>query len=399
MQQFGRLYNSARVRNSLWSQPGVRPVVMCIVLHFSDAATANFPVAGIPAAARAVHQIALAAEEGRHIGRCIVAVPGGWVPNEWCQEEMARLAPQFDVLFEDFDGIRAAAGTLYLKGEDLLPARTIASLLQRPTELPPAALRVTPSLAGVLDDLRRKGDAIITATAKASDGIVSRHFNRPISRLISRMLLRVRGVKPVHATIAAAITGVAMAASLFVGGEGGLVFGAVLYQLASIIDGVDGEIARATYRSSRTGAMLDSLTDATTNLAFFAGVSFNLWRGGQHLEAAAGATGLVLLSAGLIVIGRQAKRSGGSFTFNAIKDHFATTPSAFKQWLTWLTMRDFYAAAAALLVICGYGAEMIVLFAAAVAVWLAVSITVLTRAATSSKAVCLNDGASDGVTS
>src|SRR5690606_34485234 len=200
VQQFGRLYNSARVRNSLWSQPGVRPVVMCIVLHFSDAATANFPVAGIPAAARAVHQIALAAEEGRHIGRCIVAVPGGWVPNAWCREEMARLAPQFDVLFEDFDGIRAAAGTLYLKGEDLLPARTITSLLQGPSELPRAALRVTPSLVEVLGDLRRKGDAIITATAKASDGIVSRHFNRPISRLISRMLLRVRGVKPVHAT-------------------------------------------------------------------------------------------------------------------------------------------------------------------------------------------------------
>src|SRR5690606_22886463 len=384
--------------NSLWPQRGVRPVVKCIVLHFSYAASANFPVAGIPAAARAVHQIALAAEEGRLIGRCVVAVPGGWVPNEWCREEMARLAPQFDVLFEDFNGIRAAAGTLYLKGEDLLPARTIASLLQGPSELPRAAQRVTPSLAEVLEDLRRKGDAIIMATAKASDGIVSRHFNRPISRLISRMLLRVRGVKPVHATIAAAIIGVAMAASLFAGGEGGLVFGAVLYQLASIIDGVDGEIARATYRSSRTGAMLDSLTDATTNLAFFAVVSFNLWQGGQPLEAAAGATGLVLLSVGLVVIGRQAKRSAGPFTFNAIKDHFATKPSAFKQWLTWLTMRDFYAAAAALLVICGYVSQMIVLFSAAVAVWLAVSITVLARAAASSKAVCLNGGASDGTT-
>src|SRR5690606_41085153 len=65
-----------------------------------------------------------------YIGRCIVAVPGGWVPNGWCRDEMARLAPKFDVLFEDFDGIRAAAGTLYLKGEDLLPARTITGLLQ-----------------------------------------------------------------------------------------------------------------------------------------------------------------------------------------------------------------------------------------------------------------------------
>src|SRR5690606_10792396 len=140
VQQFGRLYNSARVRNSLWSQPGVRPVVKCIVLHFSYAASANFPVAGIPAAARAVHQIALAAENGQHIGRCVVAVPGGWVPSEWCREEMARLAPQLDVRSGGLDGICSAAETLHLKGEDLLPARTIASLLQGPSELPRAAL-------------------------------------------------------------------------------------------------------------------------------------------------------------------------------------------------------------------------------------------------------------------
>ena len=130
--------------------------------------------------------------------------------------------------------------------------------------------------------------------------------------------------------------------------------------------------------------MLDSMTDAATNLSVFAGVSFNLWLRGQHVPAAAGATGLVLLSVGLLLIGRQARRTQRPFTFDAVKEHFGATPSRLKQWLTWLTMRDFYAAAAAIAVIGGFASQMLVLFAAAVAAWLVVSIAVLARAAGSS---------------
>lgn len=366
----------------------------CIVLHFSHENAANYPVAGIPAAARAVHQVALAADEGQQVGRCVVAVPGGWAPSQWCRAELTRLAPHLDVQLADWDGIRTAAGMLHISGEELIPARTIAGLQLQPSPPPTVTTDAAPSLEGMLRNLRLKGDAIIAATVKPGDGIVSRHFNRPISRLISRTLLRFPGVRPFHATMAAAILGIAMAGCLFAGGKQGLVIGAVLFQLASIVDGVDGEMARATYRSSHRGAMLDSMTDAATNLSFFAGVSFNLWSRGQHLPAAAGATGLVLLSVGLLLIGRQARRTQGPFTFDAVKEHLAANPSRLKQWLTWLTMRDFYAAAAAIAVIGGFASQMLVLFAAAVAVWLAVSMTVLARPAGSSNAARLLSGTS-----
>jgi len=48
--------------------------------------------------------------------------------------------------------------------------------------------------------------------------------------------------------------------------------GALLFQAASMFDGVDGEIARATYRTSRSGAALDSAIDAATNFAAMLGI-------------------------------------------------------------------------------------------------------------------------------
>lgn len=350
-----------------------------IALHFSHEATANYLVAGVPAAARAVHQVALAAKEGANIDRCVVAIAGGWEPSPFCRTEIARLAPFLRVEFGDGDAAGGTADRLDVCGEDLLPAHMIMDLLFGTTGAPAD----TPVRDIMFEDALRllgsKGDAIVAATAKPGDGIVSRHINRPVSRLISRTLLRLPGVKPIHATIVAAILGFAMALCLFFGGEGGLVIGAVLFQLASIVDGVDGEIARATYRSSLRGAMLDSVTDAATNLSFFAGLSFNLWQAGQDLAAAAGAAGLVILAAGLFLIGRRARISKQIFTFDAVKGHFGAKPSRFKQWLIWLTMRDFYAFAAAICVIAGFASQMLMLFAVVTAGWFIISMTVLGR--------------------
>lgn len=355
-----------------------------IAVHFSHEAIANCLVAGIPAAARAVHQVALAAKQDEDIEGCVVAVAGGWVPSQWCRAELARLAPSLTVEVVGDEAAEAATSIIHIRGEELLPARAILNMLSGAAHFS-VATRTDSAIHGTLPkdalrDLRRKGDTIVAATAKPNDGIVSRHINRPVSQAISRILLRVPGVKPVYATIAAATLGLAMALCLFAGGTDGLVIGAILFQLASIVDGVDGEIARATYRSSPEGAMLDSMTDAATNLSFFAGLVVNLWLRGQDVPAAAGAAGLVLLAVGLFLIGRRARVSGRPFTFDAVKDHFGAKPSKLKQWLTWLTMRDFYAAAAAICVAAGLASHLLITFAIVTAGWFVVSMRVLARA-------------------
>jgi CDP-L-myo-inositol myo-inositolphosphotransferase len=52
-----------------------------------------------------------------------------------------------------------------------------------------------------------------------------------------------------------------------------LVAGGVLTQIASVVDGVDGEIARASLRASPAGAFLDSVLDRIADAAVLAGLA------------------------------------------------------------------------------------------------------------------------------
>lgn len=170
-----------------------------------------------------------------------------------------------------------------------------------------------------------------------------------------------------------------MAMCLVFGGPVGLVLGAILFQAASIFDGVDGEIARATFRTSARGAMLDSVIDAATNLSFIAGLATNLGLAGDRNAAWAGATGLMMLAFGLFLIGRRAKALGQPINFDVIKVHFRKQKSAVMEWLVWLTMRDFFAAAGAFLILMGGARQALFAFATVAAIWLTVVINVLLR--------------------
>ena len=218
---------------------------------------------------------------------------------------------------------------------------------------------------------------IIAATGKPGDGIVSRLINRPISKAISSQLLRWRQIRPIHATWVTALLAVAMFICLPADGHAGLIAGTLLFQAASIFDSVDGEIARATFRSSRQGAMLDSLVDAAANIGFIGGVVINLWIAGSQNVAMAGAAGLAMMALGLFLIGRRAAKGAGPFTFNGVKDRVCAGGSRLGQWLTWLTMRDFYAFAAVVFVVSGFTEVGLLAFATAAAGWLAVVLFVV----------------------
>lgn len=356
------------------------------IILFSDAATAQQQVAGLPAAARALREAALAG-----ITDCAVAVPGGWSPGAVCRAEIARLAPAMQVEFGAEEQLLPGAdpATLLISGERLVLAETLRAGLAG-SFAENGLLRAGSADSAAIAQLRNGGGAnalaaasrrIIAATSKPSDGIVSRHLNRPISQTITRFLLRFPAIRPLHGSFAAAVIAVVMVFWLVQGTEHGLVIGAILFQLASIIDGVDGEIARATFRSSPQGAMIDSLSDALTNLGFIGGVSLNLYMQTQNLAAAAGAGGLVMLATGLAVIGIGGPKDEAGLTFNAVKEHFSAERSRVMTWLTWLTMRDFFALVGALLIIAGFAPHALIVFAVVTAGWLAVVVAVLIRQA------------------
>jgi len=122
--------------------------------------------------------------------------------------------------------------------------------------------------------------AALLATAKPSDGWVSRHCNRPISRTCSRLALAC-GLSANAASIVTLGVGLLCAWTAAQPGYDWFVATGLLFQLASVLDGVDGEIARATLTESELGARIDTLVDQATYAACFIGTTIGWVRAGS----------------------------------------------------------------------------------------------------------------------
>lgn len=366
-------------------------------------------MAGVPAAARVVREARLAG-----IAACEVLGGAGWQPSATTRAEAERLGGGMPVSFRpDSRGAHGAtplASVAVIRGDALPQAQAIADAVAGRNEpvdgveiasghgIEEAVARAIAAGQGAAERLRAAGRRILRSTAKPTDGIVSRHINRPVSQAMSSVALRIPGFRPVHATIGTALIAIAMFACLLLGGQWGLVAGALLFQAASIFDGVDGEVSRATWRTSPEGARMDSLIDAATNLAFLLGVALNLQMQGELFGASLGYTGLVLLAMGLFLIGRVAARSNAPFSFDLVKEHYRSRgangnrsaetataqvgvidekPSQIMQWLTFMTSRDFFALVFALLIAFGFATLVLALFAIAAAGWLVAVILAL----------------------
>ncbi len=112
---------------------------------------------------------------------------------------------------------------------------------------------------------------------KNTDGWYSRHLNRPISLWITRRIVHLP-VHPNAVTIFTLLVGVLSGWSAALGTPALLATGGVLFQIASILDGVDGELARAKLLHSKSGEWLDTVCDDLTNAVFIAGVALGLYR-------------------------------------------------------------------------------------------------------------------------
>ena len=113
---------------------------------------------------------------------------------------------------------------------------------------------------------------IVRRTAKPSDGLVSRWLNRPISQRITWLAARDSGA---HGRSMSRSSTPCSRASwwrspCWPAARPGLLLGGILFHAASVLDGVDGEMARASFRTSAAGAALDSAVDMATNLLFIA---------------------------------------------------------------------------------------------------------------------------------
>ncbi len=119
------------------------------------------------------------------------------------------------------------------------------------------------------EDLRRARRSLRVSLTKRSDGPVSRYLNRPIS---TRLSLALAPLRP-HPDLVSVISFLlALIGAWLLGSTAGIA-GAVLVQLASILDGTDGELARLQLRTSAGGALLDGVLDRIGDAAIIAGMA------------------------------------------------------------------------------------------------------------------------------
>jgi 1L-myo-inositol 1-phosphate cytidylyltransferase / CDP-L-myo-inositol myo-inositolphosphotransferase len=117
-------------------------------------------------------------------------------------------------------------------------------------------------------DLRQARKVLRYKLAKHSDGPVSRYLNRPVSTRISMALAPLR-ISPDVASWFAAAVGI-VAGWLLALGYG--VAGALAAHACSVLDGVDGEVARLQVRATARGAMLDGVLDRFADAAMLGGL-------------------------------------------------------------------------------------------------------------------------------
>ena len=217
--------------------------------------------------------------------------------------------------------------------------------------------------------------AILRQTAKASDGIVSRFLNRPISRRISAALLAFDAIRPWHMTFATFLVTMVMFVALVLGGAGGLALGGMLFHLSSVLDGVDGEIARATCRSSERGAVLDSNVDMAGNLLFMAGLAIGLTRLYGFDYAYLGAWGFGSALIGFAALVALSRRAGQAGNFNVVKQYYQRSfstgfPSRVGHFLTALISRDLFAFVFGLMALLGAAHAVLWIFSGFATFWM-----------------------------
>ncbi|NLO79663.1 MAG: NTP transferase domain-containing protein [Xanthomonadaceae bacterium] len=121
------------------------------------------------------------------------------------------------------------------------------------------------------------------AGSKRNDGFVARWINRPFSKRISKWLLVRSALQPNHISLIAFAIGIVAALLLAQPHYLTLLLGGLLVQLASVVDGCDGEVARLRFESSSYGGWLDALLDRYADLAVLGALTWHLMQTQQEM--------------------------------------------------------------------------------------------------------------------
>jgi 1L-myo-inositol 1-phosphate cytidylyltransferase / CDP-L-myo-inositol myo-inositolphosphotransferase len=254
-------------------------------------------------------------------------------------------------LTEALARIRGLEGPAVIVGRGLYAAHDPAR--------PAAALE-----EALLDDLAGR--------TAAKDSYLAALIDRRLSRPITRRLLG-RPITPTQITVASLALGLLGAAGLATVSYGLRIAGVLALITSVVLDCVDGEVARARFEQSATGARLDVIGDYLVHLAVFTGLGVGLWR--QGLPPGGGWATVALVAAVLTttvtlhrLFVRPALVHGGDLHWTGSGDRFRD--SALGAVVEKIASRDY---TYLLLVLALLGHLEWFLYAAAVGAWVFVA--------------------------
>lgn len=109
-------------------------------------------------------------------------------------------------------------------------------------------------------------------TEPNEEGPVSKYFNRHFSHTVTRLVIKTN-LTPNQITFLSFLVAIAAGVLLANPSSKTILFGGILAQFSSILDGVDGEVARIKFSSSPFGAWFDTLLDRYGDTAIIAGAA------------------------------------------------------------------------------------------------------------------------------
>ena len=187
---------------------------------------------------------------------------------EQIREPMLWIERSVLVEVRDLENVVAMDGQLISAESGPLPVRmTVAD--PKPIIAGTVATLIADTASAA--EAERKLWASLTSSA---DGLIDRFFNRPLGRLLSKLLVRT-AVSPNQVSVISILVGLA---SAWFFARGSFLVGALVFQLCAILDCVDGDLARALFKQSRLGKWLDLGGDQIVHASLFAGIGIGVAR-------------------------------------------------------------------------------------------------------------------------
>jgi len=217
----------------------------------------------------------------------VLVLKANHVIDRWSLDRLIKAQKGQEASFLERGDKRGDETIFFVKAPQLLPLLDSLRSSKKPEaglEADAVRIKAGSGLPVLLDGGHEKARAAEKGLSKAvgeatweRDSLLYRHASRHVSRLMSPGIARTR-MTANAVTLLNVLLGLAGAFLLSIGGHRFQIIGSLVFVFSTIVDLVDGEVARLKMQESTFGHYLDIICDNIVHLAIFIGVAIGLYR-------------------------------------------------------------------------------------------------------------------------